>query len=480
MLRVSVAEARPGMVLGRAVYDIRGEEVVAEGARLTEDSLVLLARAAVSEILIEDPRVADVPVGCLFSASLEARAVQALHVLLALKQGVTEGVTPSDLREIQMSVHQMVQPLFPMPLGDPDLSGSSSLEGYAYIHPVKVAGLSMLLGRVAGFGQKDLVKLGMAAMLQNIGCLSLPPGILEKEESLTEQEWQLVKKHPQYGVQILANSGLDAEILRAIHEHHERWDGSGYPEGRKGLEISTFARIIGMADVYYSLLCRRPHREALKPQEAVEFIASHSSELFDPELADIFARQIPQYPAGLVVRLSSGEVGIITNANPGHIGRPVVRICLENGKCVGKPYDLDLSQTEYADKTIVEALRAMPEEAAAGTKASATSVVRVLGSGDLTDVIQRIEKLEEALSRLEQCESTARLLQADVDALAKRLEVVGRRLNGIPEHLQSTVGYRLRDVFECEACGSKGMVAARIICTECRGESWWGWWPKKT
>ena len=114
MLRVSAPRAKPGMILGRAVYDSRGQEVMVEGTKLTEENIGLLVRAGVSEILTKDPRVADVPVGSLFSASLEAKAVRALHVLLVSKQGTIEGVTSADLTDIQTSMFQMVQRLFPV------------------------------------------------------------------------------------------------------------------------------------------------------------------------------------------------------------------------------------------------------------------------------------------------------------------------------------------------------------------------------
>lgn len=356
MRRVSVGHAKVGMVVGRAVYDTKGHIVLGEGDKLTEGSLDLLARSGAAEILIEDPRVADVLVGSLFSPQLEAKAVQALNVLLALQQGTTEGIKAGDLIGIEPVVRQMTKRLFPDVLGDPELSGLLTTQGYDHIHAVKVAGLSMLIGRYADLGEEELSKLGMAAILQNIGYLSLPPGILDKAGSLTEDEWYQVRKHPQHGATMLAASGLDGDIIRAIEQHHERWNGSGYPDGRKGEEVSLLARIAALADTYHALLSKRPHREAFKPHEAVEFVVAYSGELFDPALAQIFARQIPQYPAGLGVKLNTGEVGIISNPNPGHIARPIVRICFENDTAVREPYDLDLSDPRCMSTLIVQVL----------------------------------------------------------------------------------------------------------------------------
>jgi HD-GYP domain-containing protein (c-di-GMP phosphodiesterase class II) len=343
------------MVLGRSVYDTRGQMVLQRGTRLADEHLTVLARAATTEILIEDPRVADVPVGALFPDDLEAKAVRALHVLLVLKDGVTEGITTSELNDVQTAVHQMVDVLFPVALGDPDLSTSCSPQGYDHLHPVKVAELSLVIGREAGLSREELVSLGLAAILQNVGYLALPLGLLEASGPLADEEGHL-RRHPEHSVNLLASAGLPAEAVRAIKEHHERWNGSGYPQGLKRDEISPLARILGMADTYHSLLSKRPHRQEIKPHEAVEFIVAYSGDLFDPDLARIFVRRIPQYPAGLGVRLSTGETGIVSNPNLGHIARPVVRVCVANGKPVARPYDIDLSEPEHMQKIIAEVL----------------------------------------------------------------------------------------------------------------------------
>ena len=356
MRRVSVANAKIGMVLGRAVYDIRGRLVLGEGDKLKEESVTLLARSGTAEILIEDPRVADVPVGSLYSAQLEAKSIQALNVLLVTHQGTTDPISAQDLIGIQPWITKLAERLYPDAMGEPDLSGLASLQGYDFIHPVKVAGLAMLLGRIADLSQEDVVKLGMVAMLENVGYLSLPPTVLEKDGEFSKDDWNHVHKHPQYSAQLLADSDLEKDVIEGIEQHHERWSGSGYPDGRKGEEISLFARIIALADTYHALLSKRPHRPAFKPHEAVEFVVAYSGDAFDPELCQLFARRVPQYPAGLGVKLSTGEVGIVSNPNAGHIARPVVRICFENGSTVEPPYDLDLSERRCMNKLIVQVL----------------------------------------------------------------------------------------------------------------------------
>ncbi len=341
------------MVLRRPVFDIRGYPVFEDGEKITADKLPLLARTGASEIVIDDPRVDDVPVGTLFPAYLEAKAVQALHVLNA-GAGMGDGFSPAHLVGVRAAVNAMVQCLFPEAIGEPDLSGATVLEGYDYIHPVKVTAASLMIGRMVGMEEHDLVKLGLASMLENVGYHQLPPGILEKPGPLTEEERAYLEQHPVYSVEMLKNSSLDPEVLEAILHHHEQWSGRGYPGKLKGEQINRFARVIALGDAFHALVSKRPHRGPMKRHEALEFASAFSGDLFDPEFSALFARRLPIYPAGIGVRLSGGEIGIVSNPNLGHIARPVVRVCVENGRPVKEPYDLDLSEVQHMTKLIVE------------------------------------------------------------------------------------------------------------------------------
>ncbi len=343
------------MVLRQPVYDIRGYPVFEEGEALTIDKLPLLARTGAAEIVIDDARVDDVPVGSMFPAYLEAKAVQALHLLFAAAVPGSP-FAPAQLVAVRAAVNALAQRLFPEPVGDPDVTGCIVLEGYDYAHPVKTAVLSMLIGRMLGFEKEELSRLGMAAVLQNSGYLLLPPGLLETPRKLREEDWEEVHGHPLLGRELLAESCLDTNVLDAIEQHHERWSGRGYPRGLQGEDICIFARVIAVADTLHALLSRRPHRPPFLRHEALEFISAYSADLFDPRIASLVARRIPVFPAGLGVRLNSGQVGIVSNPNVGHLARPVVRICVDNGRPVNEPYDLDLSHVDHMRTLVTEVL----------------------------------------------------------------------------------------------------------------------------
>jgi HD-GYP domain-containing protein (c-di-GMP phosphodiesterase class II) len=202
----------------------------------------------------------------------------------------------------------------------------------------------------------------MAALLMNLGYCLVRSSILRSPNSLLEKVSQEILRHPDNGARLLEQVGsFNPEVIRAVEEHHERWDGSGFPARLKGSEISPFARIIAIADTYFELVSNRPGKPACMPHEAVEFILAGCGDLFDPELALVFVRLVPVYPAGTAVKLNTGELGIVSNGNPGHIARPVIRVCSDRKVgVVAKPYDIDLSESRNQSRLIAEVDPSMP------------------------------------------------------------------------------------------------------------------------
>ena len=156
---------------------------------------------------------------------------------------------------------------------------------------------------------------------------------------------------------------LGKGVVEAVEQHHERWDGSGLPARLKGEDICHFARILAIADTYYELVSLMPDHEPYMPHEAAECIIAYSGALFDPELVKLFTRLVPLYPTGTTVELNSGEEGIISDSNVGHITRPTVRVCAM-GRSLRTPYDINLSEARYQDRLVVKVnpYLALPEE----------------------------------------------------------------------------------------------------------------------
>lgn len=154
-----------------------------------------------------------------------------------------------------------------------------------YTHSVNTCTYATALGLARGKGKEELLQLGVGALLHDVGKTMIPPEILNKPASLSEEEWDLVRRHCEWGVEILAESNYNQpEVQAVIREHHERLDGSGYPQGLSGNQISPLASIVAIADVYDALTCERPYRHRVPPFEALQIIKRQTSTKLDYSL----------------------------------------------------------------------------------------------------------------------------------------------------------------------------------------------------
>jgi HD-GYP domain-containing protein (c-di-GMP phosphodiesterase class II) len=220
------------------------------------------------------------------------------------------------------------------------LSDLATADAYTHQHSIDVCALGVLLGRTLFLrdGWKDFKgrrrvdglerrvhQLGMGLLLHDIGKLAVPGEILNKPGALTEEEHEVVRTHPDIGGQML-HSNIYSPLVRAVvREHHERWDGQGYPRGLAGEGISQLARIAAVADVYDAVTSERPYSTAQPPHVGVDIILRGSGTAFDPEVVETFRRFVLPYPVGSELRLADGSVGVVASAEPGAAHRPLVR-----------------------------------------------------------------------------------------------------------------------------------------------------------
>jgi len=355
MRRVSTIKAEPGMVLARDVIGDKGELLLNNGTMLVEKQIELLHRIGAGEIVIEDPRADDVIVVPLVESDTEIQSIKLLHRLTDSPQGHSADQLYKELKTAENLVRKMVgrfmDQSFTATLSEIYMDGCLSLGQYEYVHPVKTAGLALLLGKEMKFSRDQLRFLGMAALLQNIGYVLVP--VDEQLNTSKLESGPQFMRHAEYGGRILGQYPVfDESISTAIWQHHERWDGKGYPRRLYAEQICPFARIISVADSYHALVSQRICRPPYTPSEAYEYIAAYSGEIFDPDIARVFLDTLSVYPKGLLVKLSSREIGIVTESRAGD--RPQVRLLYDRyGNEMPKPKDIDLAAREYMDKNIV-------------------------------------------------------------------------------------------------------------------------------
>lgn len=155
-------------------------------------------------------------------------------------------------------------------------------------HTKRVAEWTVRLGRMIGMPDDELVHVYRGALLHDIGTMLVPDAILLKPGSLTEEEWQIVRRHPVYAYALLSPISHLRPALDIPYCHHEKWDGTGYPRGLKGDQIPLPARIFSVVDVWDALCSNRPYRDAWTREEAHEYICEHIGKDFDPQIVEIF------------------------------------------------------------------------------------------------------------------------------------------------------------------------------------------------
>lgn len=222
---------------------------------------------------------------------------------------------------------------------------------YTSEHCLNVCILSVAFGRQLGLSQEELNKLGMCALLHDVGKMRIPPHILNKPDTLTRKEMQIMKAHTVHGHNLLMGSkGLYDSVVDVAYSHHERVDGTGYPRGLPESGISKFTRIVAIVDAYDAMTAERCYQPAKTSTEVMKIIYEERGTHFDEELTLKFIRILGLYPAGSIVELHSGEVGMVIEANPKYRHLPKVLMMRDSEKKpLEKEYMIDLSLVESGE-----------------------------------------------------------------------------------------------------------------------------------
>ena len=232
------------------------------------------------------------------------------------------------------------------------LARLKTADDYSYMHSVAVCAMMIALARQLGFGKEDVRAAGVAGLLHDMGKALLPPAVLNKPGKLTPEEFAIVRSHPELGHRILVSGGNASDVaLDVCLHHHEKMDGSGYPEGLSGKNISLHARMGAICDVYDAITSNRPYKAGWDPAESMRKMGEWSGKHFDPVLFQAFAKSLGIYPVGSLVRLKSGRLGVVTAQTAGSLTTPMVKVFFSTGSKQRIPaYELDLSSPGCTEK----------------------------------------------------------------------------------------------------------------------------------
>ena len=217
--------------------------------------------------------------------------------------------------------------------------------------------LALKIGMELGFSAVALGQLALAALLQDIGMARLPEEFLGRSGPLSAAERAALRQSPEEGARLLRASGLQYHWLaEGLLQVHERRDGSGYPRGLQGEGILEFAQIVGLADVYESLVHHRPFRRCLGPVQALKEILHRERAAFPDRILKALIRGLTTFPVGSLVRLNTGEIGRVVAKHPDFPLRPLVEVLLRQGKPMDDPLLIDLSKNPllHVQESVVE------------------------------------------------------------------------------------------------------------------------------
>lgn len=228
-----------------------------------------------------------------------------------------------------------------------------SADQYTYLHSVAVCALMVSLGRQLGLDEAAVREAGLAGLMHDLGKAMMPLEVLNKPGKLTDAEFAIIKSHPRRGHDLLVEGGqASAEVLDVCLHHHEKFDGSGYPERLAGEGISLLARMGAVCDVYDAVTSDRPYKAGWNPGDALRQMAQWKGH-FDPAVFQAFVKTVGIYPAGSLVRLASGRLGVVLEQGGGSLLAPRVKVFFStksNLRIV--PEEIDLAAPRSSDKIV--------------------------------------------------------------------------------------------------------------------------------
>jgi HD-GYP domain-containing protein (c-di-GMP phosphodiesterase class II) len=278
-------------------------------------------------------------------AALEDASNQVAHIMDDVMQGKNLNIE---------AVRGVVEPILDSIIRNSEaymwLSMMQKKSAYTYSHAVDNCALAIAFGRFMGLPKKDLRTLAVGLLMMDMGNVHVPEGILNKTGRLTEAEYRIVKKHVLQGVEILKNTeGMNEDVINIALTHHERFDGSGYPNALQGTQIPVYGRMAAIIDCYDAMTSNRPFSVAKSPYAALQNIYNWRGTAFQPELVEQFLQCIGVYPTGSLVEMTNGVVAIVLEQNLTQRMRPKVMLILDEDKTHFSEYSIvDLSK-EFKD-----------------------------------------------------------------------------------------------------------------------------------
>ncbi len=342
-------DLKTGMILGDSIYDSEGNILLARGITLRKLYIEKILKLDLQEIKIiihvdEDTELDETNV------SEESKAIR--HEVILETRSEAKDIVKGTINKVidykTMSgdkIIDVVEKLIDEMLSSDEivfnLSELRDVDDYIFEHSVNVCILSIINGMMTGFNKEKLLELGIGALLHDIGKLRVDQNILNKPGLLDDHEFNEVKRHSEYGYNLLKNCSYIPESSSYVALlHHERFDGNGYPRGYYSEKIHVYSKICAVSDVFDALTSDRVYGKKISPFKAMEYLLSMVDAHFDEKIVRNFIKVVGFFYRGLVVTLNNGETALVVRQDK---HSPVVRVILDkNNVPVNSYLEIDL------------------------------------------------------------------------------------------------------------------------------------------
>ncbi|MBU2700024.1 HD-GYP domain-containing protein (c-di-GMP phosphodiesterase class II) [Sporomusaceae bacterium BoRhaA] len=345
MHSVTLDQIQPGMYLSQPLISDDGTVLLHEGIVMKERYIEYLRKKGFTSLFVGDPQIQNTVEieEDFYGTKYRQEAIGTAREVIN-NFNVGKGV---NLDRVKKLVTEWINQLEYKPEDMINLLDIRRKQGYMFSHAVNTCILSIMTGIAMGYDANQLNELGLAAILHDVGKIKFSKNVARQfPYKLTRNEREEYKRHPFYSLEILRkNYTLSANVLSACFQHHERWNGSGYPMGLKGDAISQYAQIISIADVYERLIVGMPHRLPTPVYYVTAILNKAAGEYFNPVIIDKFNQNVAIYPIGKRVRLNNQQCGVILGIDIKDKTTPIVRITSsQDDNDINKIIALDLEK----------------------------------------------------------------------------------------------------------------------------------------
>ncbi len=343
MQRITLDEIQPGMYLSRPLVSADGTVLLHEGIEMKERYIQYLRNNGVTTLFVGEPEIKDT-IGIaedFYTPEHRQKAVDAAREVVNHFR-VGKGINLSRVKNL---VSDLINQLGQNPENMIHFLDMRRKEEYMFSHAVNTCILSVMTGLAMGYDARQLQELGLAAMLHDVGKIKFSSQLARQYPGyLSRSEREEYRRHSFYSMEILReNDALSSDVINACFQHHERWNGSGYPMGLKGDAISEYAQIISIADVYDRLIAGIPYRQRTPVYYAVAILNKAAGEYFNKAIVEKFNQNVAIYPMGRMVRLNNQQSGMLLGVDIKNKTTPIVRIISsQDGNDVNRVVELDL------------------------------------------------------------------------------------------------------------------------------------------